>query len=174
MRFSYVARTMNGQEQRGNVDADSLEDAREHIRKRKLLIEEIHESKSAPVSHSSSALWTEIPDEPGVARQAAGPAAEAHPYVPLIETARLFAGWLLAWYGLIYLLGSMQSLQQLPLEIPFVESLYLSPLILRLTFGTFLFLFFTTVHRAWGKGIGKGILLTLAGALVFLFFHANA
>ncbi len=183
MRFTYIARTVAGEEQRGVIDAEALETAREMLRKRNLFIEEIHTSPSEerltttftapPVlpKKKSDPLWTDIDTEKKKAEVKA--LATEHTYVPLIDTFRLFAGWLLAWYAIVYLLGSAQALKQLPFEIPFIEGLFLSPLILRLTFATYLFLLFTTMHKAWGKGTGKGMILTLIGLALYAFFHVN-
>ena len=169
MLFFYVARTIAGKEQRGTLDAPSLELAREELRKRQLLVDTIRLHHSM-VEKSSGPLWTET--EPAKK----GPAATAevtHSYVPLTDTLRLFAGWLLAWYGLVYLLGAMKLENRIPFDIPFVDGLFFSPLILRLAFGTYLFLLLTTIHKAMGRGTGKGIVLTLAGVLMFTFFHVN-
>ena len=183
MRFTYIARTIDGQEQRGGIDADGLEIAREILRKRNLFVEEIHTSPAEerlttsftapalPLQKKSDPLWTDIDAEKKKAEQKA--LAMDHTYVPLVDTFRLFAGWLLAWYAVVYLFGSLQALKQLPFEIPFIEGLFLSPLILRLTFATYLFLLLTSIHKALGKGTGKGVLLTLVGVGLYAFFHMN-
>ena len=181
MRFSYIARTISGEEQRGIAEANSLEDAHEDLRKKNLLVEEIHVAK--PEEHLTATftapprlpgekidpLWTNVDAEKNKEQSVVA----EHPYVPLIDTFRLFAGWLLAWYAVVYLLGSAQSLGRLPIEIPFIDSLFLSPLILRLSFATYLFLLVTTIHRALGKGIGRGIFLTIVGIVAYGFFHVN-
>ncbi len=81
-------------------------------------------------------------------------------YAPLHETLRIFAGWLLTWYGLIYALGFLESTGRLP-QIPFIHELFLSPLVLQFTFGTFLLLALSNVHRWIGKGILAGLFLTI-------------
>lgn len=165
MRFSFIARTVAGQEQRGTLDADNLETAREILRKRQLLVETIHPIHAAATGN----LWTDIDAEKKPAQTSV-----RHSYVPLIDTFRLFAGWLLAWYGLVYLLGALMQSGRLQIDIPFVQALFVSPIILRLAFGTYLFLLLTSMHRAWGKGMLKGILLTIAGIFLYAFFHVNA
>lgn len=169
MLFFFVARTIAGKEQRGTLEAPSLELAREELRKRQLLVDSIRLHHSM-IDKKESALWTET--EPAKKSHTAAH-TEMHSYVPLTETLRLFAGWLLAWYGLVYLFGALKLENRLPFEVPFVDGLFLSPLILRLAFGTYLFLLLTTIHKAVGRGTGKGIALTLAGALAFAFFHVN-
>ncbi len=169
MLFFFIARTIAGQEQRGTLEAPSLEHAREELRKKNLLVDTVRLHHSM-VEKKSGPLWTDT--EP-VKKQEATTLSHAHSYVPLTETLRLFAGWLLAWYGLVYLLGALKLENRLPFEVPFVEGLFLSPLILRLAFGMYLFLLLTTIHKALGRGTGKGIALTLAGVLAFAFFHVN-
>lgn len=178
MRFAFIARTIAGHEQRGTLEVPSLEEAREDLRKRNLLVEDIRAVTSEepppasfpapPPLPGEHPLWTDIDTE-----EAAASGVTDHAYVPLTDTFRLFAGWLLAWYILVYLFGSLQELGRMPFQIPFVQSLFLSPIILRLAFGTYLFLLLTSLHRAWGKGVLKGILLTIVGVLAFTFFHVN-
>lgn len=84
--------------------------------------------------------------------------ANANAYAPLHETLRIFAGWLLAWYGLIYALGFLEYSGKLP-SIPFVHELFLSPLVLQFTFGTFLLLALSNIHRWLGGGVLKGFAL---------------
>lgn len=84
-------------------------------------------------------------------------------YAPLHETLRIFAGWLLAWYGLIYALGFLEESGKLP-AIPFIHELFLSPLVLQFTFGTFLLLALSNVHRWIGKGILAGFFLGIVYA----------
>jgi hypothetical protein len=112
---------------------------------------------------------TDLPPSPPAPLQA--PKDE---YLPLQDTLRLYAGWLLAWYGGIYLLGSLSVEDRIPASIPSIDTLFLSPLILLCAFGTYLFLALTSLHRALGKGAGKGILLTGIGIGIFWFFAANA
>lgn len=98
---------------------------------------------------------------------------QSEEYVPLLDTLRLFAGWLLGWYGLIYLLGALQLKRILPEDLPLVQSLFTSGIILRLTFATFLFLLLSSLHRALYKGAGVGALLTAIGMALFFLVHIN-
>lgn len=98
---------------------------------------------------------------------------QSEEYVPLLDTLRLFAGWLLGWYGLIYLLGALQLKGILPEDLPLIQGLFTSGLILRLTFATFLFLLFSSLHRTIHKGAGMGALLTIVGLVLFFLFHIN-
>ena len=100
------------------------------------------------------------------------PASES--YAPLSDTLRLYAGWLLAWYALVYLLGSAQYFGNLPFEVPFLDGLFYSALVLRFAFGTFLFLLLSSVHRLLGRGLWKGLLLTAVWIVLMLWFWGNA
>lgn len=95
-------------------------------------------------------------------------------YAPLQDTLRLFAGWLLAWYGLVYAIGGLRAEQSITADIPVIDALFQSPLLLRLTFGTFLFLIVSSIHAWTGRGITKGIVLTLIWAVVMVGFVLNA
>lgn len=179
--FFFIARRSDGSVQRGSLDAATVEAARERLRKQGLEVEEIQERKPAPQ------MLIETPvrpapapiQAPAAAAVAASPAAavatddEDAGYVPLGETLRLFAGWLLAWYGVVYLFGSYQHQDKLPFRLPFIDGMFLSPLILRFAFGTFTFLFFSTLHRWLGGGIFKGFLLVVLWVIAFAFFHVN-
>lgn len=91
-------------------------------------------------------------------------------YAPFISTLRLYAGWLLAWYFLIYAFGSYSELQELSFEIPYVEQLFLSPVILLFACGAYLFLVLTSLHRMLGGGFAKGLLCTVLGVMMFGLF----
>ena len=91
-------------------------------------------------------------------------------YAPLLDTARLYAGWLLAWYALVFLFGGQQALGRLPFDIDWIEGIYRSPLVITFAFGTFFFLMLSTLHRAVHGKTAMATLLTLvwiAGTAVF-------
>ena len=94
-------------------------------------------------------------------------------YFPLHETLRLYAGWLLAWYLLVYALGSYQYTRPVPFSVPLVEGLLLSPLVQSFTLATFLFLLLGSVHRRIGGGTLRAVLLTVLGAALFKFYWLN-
>jgi hypothetical protein len=126
----------------------------------------------APVASGSQVAKPQPPQPP---KQIAvvETAEVATEYVPLSDTFRLYAGWLLAWYGLVYLLGSYQFTKHLPFEIPFLSGLFLSPLVLTFAFGTFFFLFLSSIHRLLGRGLWKGIFLTVIWVGVMAVFWVN-
>lgn len=94
-------------------------------------------------------------------------------YFPLYETLRLYAGWLLAWYGIIYAIGAYQHVKDLPFRIPYAESLFLSPLVLSFTFASFVFLLCTTLSKALPVFRFKNILLFLTGTAIFMLYRMN-
>jgi len=95
-------------------------------------------------------------------------------YHPLIDTLRLYAGWLFACLFIIYALGSYPLLNDASWTIGLLTEWINSPLILQVFFTTFLFLLLSSVHRAMNRGLWKGVLLTIAGFLLLVVFRANA
>lgn len=84
-------------------------------------------------------------------------------YHPLMNTLLLYAGWLLAWYGIFVALGHYASVRALPWDIPFVQAFYISPFIFTITSAIFFFLMFNAINKAiHGKWIG-GILFSILG-----------
>ena len=175
--FTYIAKQRDGSETRGTIDAASLDAAREELRNQGLDIDDIRNTptQTRPSQQSSAAPFAPImqprPSVPRVdkptplpwsgANNGAAPRLPDEPtYAPLHETLRVFAGWLLAWYGLIYALGFLSQTNRLP-SIPFIHELFVSPLVLSFTFGTFFLLALSNVHQ-WihGKTI-TGFLLVL-------------
>lgn len=176
--FTYIARTSGGTLEKGEISASSPESAREKLRKKQLMVEELREAEGGgpSIGFAGAMPWTTTEDDLP-AHTPVGKAAshnEDDPsYIPLTDTLRLFAGWLLAWYALVYLLGSFRASGRMPFDIPFLEALFVSPLVLRFSFATFLFLLLTSVHRRAGRGTGKGIVLAVAGIVIFVLFHLN-
>lgn len=98
---------------------------------------------------------------------------ETATYFPLLDTLRLYAGWLLSWYFLIFAFGSYAYLRDLPVEIPLVSGLFQSPIIISFAFGAFLFLLLTELHKLFGKGKFMGLLLSVAWIGIFVLFRMN-
>lgn len=173
--FTYIARTQDGTLEKGEITASSPEAAREKLRKKQLMVEELKaQDAETAIGFAGAMPWTTTDDDlPAPSPVADAPAADPS-YIPLTDTLRLFAGWLLAWYAVVYLLGSFRMSGQLPFEVPFLQGLFESPLVLRFAFGTFLFLLLTTVHRWLGRGAGKGVALAVIGIVLFVLFHLNA
>lgn len=93
---------------------------------------------------------------------------EPRAYHPLLATLRLYAGWLLAWYGLFVALGYYSIVRTLPSDIPFVQAFYYSPLIFSFIIGIFLFLLLSALHKAMNGRFPSGIVLTLLGIGLFV------
>ncbi len=173
--FSYIARTGDGTLEKGDITAQNPEQAREKLRKKGLMVDELKAQQSdEKITFAGGMPWTST-DEP--ASRVSKPTTKnvaAGNYIPLVDTLRLFAGWLLAWYALVYLLGSYSMSGKLPFEVPFLQGLFESPLVLRFSFGTFLFLALSSIHAWMGKGTGKGIVLGIVWVVFVVLFHVNA
>ena len=140
--FSYTARKSDGTIVTGQIDSTSTAEARNEIAKLGLQAEEIHEMTGIVEENASDPPST-IPEEVESATNVA--------YLPLHETLRLYAGWLMAWYCLVYALGSYQFFRPLPFRIPLVEGLFLSPLVRSFTLVAFLYLLLGSGQIMMGK-----------------------
>lgn len=101
---------------------------------------------------------------------APAPAATAAPsakYVPLLDTVRLYAGWLLAWYVVFVAAGYYAFQRELPVDIPFVEGFFFSPLIFRFVTAMFLFLSLSSLHKLIHGKMLSALLLFIAGVAAF-------
>lgn len=96
-------------------------------------------------------------------------------YYPFSETLQLYAGWLLAWYCIVYALGSYQYTREVSFHIPFIEALLppFSPVVLTFTLAAFLFLLFSSIHRGLGGGKPKAFLLTVIAVAAFSLYRLN-
>jgi len=188
--FSYSALTSQGELKEGIVDAISLQAARDAIKEMELNLEEIHESTLAEQTEANLPS-APLPTEPAVSEEF--PAVPVPPlsdistakneakqkktsdprYFPLIDTLRLYAGWLLAWYCVVFALGSYQHFRALPFQIPYLEGLFLSPLVLSFTLAAFLFLLVTGFWKLTGKGIILGMFYSIVGVAAFVLYRMN-
>lgn len=175
--FTYIARTTDGTLERGITEALTAEEAREALRKKHLFVEELQQEEGPPavIGFAGAKLPWAVTEEPVDTNSVTDPLPEetSPRYVPLMETLRLFAGWLLAWYGLIYLLGSFQYFNKIPWDIPFLDGLFTSTIVLQFTFGTFLFLFLTSIHKWTSGGVMKGLMLSAVFIALMIMFHLN-
>lgn len=186
-QFTYTAIKADGQRVSGSIEAFSLQAANDALKQMHLIPEEIHESTTSekpltPEQAEKLLSFTPplpVDDESSLPAPFAGPepstaAPEAErTYFPLLDTLRLYAGWLLAWYCLVYALGHYQHSRPLPFSIPFVEGLFLSPLVLSFTLAAYLFLLLTGLWKATGKGIVKGLIVTGIGVVGFVLYRMN-
>ncbi len=66
-------------------------------------------------------------------------------YTSLLDTLRLYAGWLLVWYTLFSSIGYYSSVRVLPFSIPFSELFFRSLFLSSVALSAFLFLFATSI-----------------------------
>ena len=156
--FLYLATDDQRMRTQGSIDASSEDEAREMLRKQGLTVEEVRMQNPMPWSDTEEAADRKTSDAA---------------YIPLSDTLRMFAGWLLAWYGVIYALGALQLNEKISSEIPFIQALFSSPVILRLAFATYLFLLLGSIHRLLGRGAVKGIILTIIGVAALAWLYVN-
>ncbi len=103
-----------------------------------------------------------------VAASPRGSAAKTERYYPLVDTIRLYAGWLLAWYIAFVALGYYTFERQMPWDIPIVEGFFFSPLIFRFITAIFLFLAFSSLHKLLRGKILSGALFLLLGCGLYI------
>jgi len=104
--------------------------------------------------------------------------AEPAAYFPLHQTLRLYAGWLLAWYGLVYAVGGYYITRVPSFEIPYLRGIFESSLVLTLTLVAFLFLLETTMYDHLIKTNDDlprwtSPALFVGGILIFILYRAN-
>ena len=97
--------------------------------------------------------------------------ADTSKYHPLSSTFRLYAGWLLAWLSIVYVLGYYQALRTLPIQLTIVQEWFESTLILQVTLTTFIFLLMSSVYEAVGRGLWKCLLLAAIGFGLLVLFR---
>ena len=139
-----------------------------------LVLEGGAEMKQAPLSPAPP------PEEEKTREQAEGkkplsPKKSKKTYFPFTDTLRLYAGWLLAWYCAVYMLGGYQYTRNLPFRIPYVEALLppFSPIVLSFTLAAFLFLLCTSLQKALGGGKFTGATLGGLGIVAFALYRLN-
>ncbi len=177
--FQYTAKDERGLTKTGTVDADSIDSARQVIASKGYIASEVFEAIPISLySQSNDMDWSlgpKIANPVAPTESAPSVAVETAPrtYFPLLETLRLYAGWLLAWYCMVYAIGSYQYTRELPFTLPYAESLFLSPLVLSFTFAAYLFLLLTGMYKWSGRKRSAGFVLLLAGIALFLLYRMN-
>lgn len=163
--YSYTAKSTNGENIDGTISAHSLQSARDAIVELGLEPIEIYETPA-----SMQPVHEPLKDAPQPA-----PAVEVsgRVYFPLFETLRLYAGWLLAWYSLVYAIGSYQFMKDVPMRIPYAESLFLSPLVLSFTFAAYLFLLLSGFYARFGRKKRVAVVLLVVGIALFVLYRIN-
>ena len=192
--FTYVGVTGDGKVVRGTVRALSAQAARDSLKEMQLQAQELYETPEgapAPVvtmepmaaqpaapAKPSASPWKIVEERPqfdaSPSPVTASELTKEHvKYFPLTDTLRLYAGWLLSWYFLIFAFGSYDFTRDLPIKIPLVSGLFQSPVIISFALGAFLFLLLTEMHKQLGKGLGKGLALAAVGTGVFVLYRMN-
>lgn len=162
----------------GTIDAISIQAAQDALKDMKLQPEQIFEIKGKPhqeiAPQETHPAWTtEEEQKPLTPDPIFQKPKSARSYAPIVDTLRLYAGWLLAWYALIYGLGSFQHSRPLPFRIPYAEALMLSPLVLSFCFASFLFLLVSTAHKRMQGKLLSGITLYGISVGLFIVYRMN-
>ena len=177
--FSYRARQPDGTPKEGTIDAVDLDAANAALYQLGLTVDELHAATQseqqaftpAPPEPPStvSPEWSidSTPPPPNITNPTNN-TSNTHSYHPLTDTLRLYVGWMLAWYALIYGLGAYQYTRDLSFQIPFVSGLFLSPLVLSFTTACYLFLLLT--QRSIETKT-KGLLVGVLGIAIFYLFR---
>jgi len=190
--FFYSARNERNTLVHGTIDALSAQAARESLKQMNLVAEELHEATLNDRKKASEDEKELKPakkyDTPNIVSEDKTPSAEVSfvepktttrkkrkSYYPFFETARLYAGWLLAWYILVYALGSYQHVKDIAFRIPYVEALLppFSPIVLRFALACFLFLLFSNIYKAIGSKPMYSKVLSAVGIGVFALYLLN-
>lgn len=177
--FTYTARKQDGSETKGQIDAVSIQVARSTLQEMKLEVEELHEATQSELDTliTTTPVETPLPPPPlpfSVEQQMADkniPTQKS--YYSLVDTFRIYAGWLLALLSLAYIVGAYQYTKEVPLNMPILQALVFSPLLLQVALISFLFLLLSGIQRITKGGVAMGIILTVVGLAAFVFYRAN-
>ena len=187
--FSYRAVRPDGTQVQGTVEATTLADARSFLQSGQLQVQDLASVQDAPEEVRPQAFasdpfpaWTTTEHETGKSHDAFSPPplpeaptapAARKRYAPLLDTFRLYAGWLLAWYFLLLMLGGYEFTHAAPFQFPILEDFLLSPLVQKLAFAAFLFLLLSTLYRLGAHSILKAIVFVFVGLIGFAAFAVN-
>lgn len=183
--FLYRAVNEDGDELTGSIESAGKDEALQALKDLHLTVKELTEAvRSAPVAPISLSTAPKKPGEVFLETVATEnippPPPPAEPekkkkaslnvkqYLPLIDTLRLYAGNLFAWYAIVMALGYYVHVRALPFSIPFVGGLFISSIVFSFLVATFLFLMLTSILRALKGGVLMGSVLAVLG--IGLFF----
>ena len=178
--YSYKCRNIQGDMTEGTIESVDADSARDALRQLNLEPESVMLAPDQEIETAVHTNWSPEPTPPSAVAeevQTEEGDTDVHTehmpnvYFPILETLRLYAGWVLAWYAFVYAIGFYQNTRNLPWTLPFVEGLALSPLVLSFTLAAFLFLVLTDVYGLVGRGFVKGSLLTLVGVTLFSVYR---
>ena len=95
-------------------------------------------------------------------------------FLPLLETMRLYAGWLLAWYFFVFAIGGYQLTHSLPFDLPFIDELVTSSVAITVSFGCLLLLLLSSIRKMLPKNLLLSIVFFLLWIGAVVFFGLNA
>ncbi|MDA1208545.1 MAG: hypothetical protein O2904_00755 [bacterium] len=190
--FFYSARNERNTLVHGTIDAFSAQAARDSLQQMNMVAEELHEAtlkerkqasdKDEDITPAKKFITPNevyIDKTPSIDHSfnesATTKRRTRKSYYPFFETLRLYTGWLLAWYILVYAFGSYQHVKDISFRIPYVEALLppFSPIVLRFAFTCFVFLAFSNIYTFFGsKSLHKKI-LTALGIGIFALYLLN-
>lgn len=162
--FRYQATNEHGEQVTGTVDATDEASARSALADVRMSAIALTAETPAPAASSAPPPSIPAPEKQEI-KQAVASVSDA-PF-SLLSTLRLYAGWLLAWYGLVMALGYYSDVRTLPFEIPFVHGLFLSSLVFSFLLATFLFLLMSSLARALRGGLITGGILGICAVGLF-------
>lgn len=178
--FSYRATDAMGSTKQGSMDAASVDAARSALNEKGWAPIDVTEVSSEPFSFVSPQKPITLSPQPAQTSQPSSTEEKMAPtlsqkkvYLPIASTLRLYAGWLLAYYAIVYAVGWYAQSRPLPFEIPYVQALLVSPLVLSFTFAAFLFLLMHSLYRMWGNGLWKSVTVSVLGVVVFAVYRMN-
>ena len=168
----------------GTIEAISAQAARAALRKDNMEAEELHEAtlQERQKIEGYTPATTPIAAEPTetVKTPTSAPSKSVAPkvnksYYPIIHTLRLYAGWLLAWYCLVYAIGSYQYTKETPVRVPYVEALLppFSSIVFTFTIVAFLFLLLTTLYVKTSRTTGRAVSMWALGIACYALYRIN-
>ncbi|MBU0458239.1 hypothetical protein KJ652_01570 [Patescibacteria group bacterium] len=169
--YAYTAKDIGNKTVKGTINADNLQAAKTALEEINLKPEEIHEATGDERNETDNAQTdsdmffkpsTQSPKQKG-----------NDIYFPIVDTLRLYAGWLLVGYLVAYFLGSYQITRNLPFEIPYVSAFLYSNIILKFTLVCFLFLLASSIQKLIKGKVFSAIVLTILCVGIFVFVHIN-
>lgn len=173
--FYYEALDPDGKRIQGTVDAISAQAARAALRQDHLEAEELHEATLDERKKFEGYIPTPQTKTPPPQKTVPAPVKTEKKYYPFVDTLRLYAGWLLAWYCLVYAIGAYQNTKETFTNIPYVEGLLppYSSIVFSFTIASFLFLLLTTIHKILGGTPVRNLGLFLLGIAIFSLYRIN-
>ena len=167
--FSYTGTDSDGQSVSGTLEADTQDAAHNTLKDVGIDVVSLEVQGAFPLEREGTEVREELEEKEVQKVQH----REETDYYPLIDTIRLYAGWLLAWFGAVFALGFYQSTRPLSFRIPYVENLSQSPVLFQAALGLFLLLLFSGFYKATGRNIVAGLMLLCIGLAGFAYVLLN-